>query len=420
MKMQFPRSNLARAVVLSAALGVAAGVSAPGYAKVEGDTIYLGSAISETGKYSSNGINAKNGYEFAVNRINEMGGVKVGGKSYKFKVVYYDDESTPARGAQLAERLIKQDGIKYMLGPYSSGLTKAIAPVTEKYQIPMVEAEGASRSLFTQGYRYLFAVLSTSEQYLASSIELAAEMAKKQGKKPSDVKVAMAFENDPFSLDVRAGVVDDAKKFGMKIVIDDKLPRDLNDMSATLTKVRALKPDLLVVSGHEKGASTAARQIKELQIDVPMIAMTHCESGKVIQQFGKSTEGFLCPTQWAETLTYKDKYFGSSGDYDKAFKKAYPTYKTVPYQTAQASAAVLVWKDAFERANSFDTEKLRDAIAATEMETFYGKIKFSPAGNNVAKPMVLRQIQNGEYLVVAPTRWATASLVYPRTTGNGN
>ncbi len=420
MKMQFPRSNLARAVVLSAALGVAAGVSAPGYAKVEGDTIYLGSAISETGKYSSNGINAKNGYEFAVNRINEMGGVKVGGKSYKFKVIYYDDESTPARGAQLAERLIKQDGIKYMLGPYSSGLTKAIAPVTEKYQIPMVEAEGASRSLFTQGYRYLFAVLSTSEQYLASSIELAAEMAKKQGKKPSDVKVAMAFENDPFSLDVRAGVVDDAKKFGMKIVIDDKLPRDLNDMSATLTKVRALKPDLLVVSGHEKGASTAARQIKELQIDVPMIAMTHCESGKVIQQFGKSTEGFLCPTQWAETLTYKDKYFGSSGDYDKAFKKAYPTYKTVPYQTAQASAAVLVWKDAFERANSFDTEKLRDAIAATEMETFYGKIKFSPAGNNVAKPMVLRQIQNGEYLVVAPTRWATASLVYPRTTGNGN
>ncbi len=420
MKMQFPRSNLARAVVLSAALGVAAGVSAPGYAKVEGDTIYLGSAISETGKYSSNGINAKNGYEFAVNRINEMGGVKVGGKSYKFKVVYYDDESTPARGAQLAERLIKQDGIKYMLGPYSSGLTKAIAPVTEKYQIPMVEAEGASRSLFTQGYRYLFAVLSTSEQYLASSIELAAEMAKKQGKKPSDVKVAMAFENDPFSLDVRAGVVDDAKKYGMKIVIDDKLPRDLNDMSATLTKVRALKPDLLVVSGHEKGASTAARQIKELQIDVPMIAMTHCESGKVIQQFGKSTEGFLCPTQWAETLTYKDKYFGSSGDYDKAFKKAYPTYKTVPYQTAQASAAVLVWKDAFERANSFDTEKLRDAIAATEMETFYGKIKFSPAGNNVAKPMVLRQIQNGEYLVVAPTRWATASLVYPRTTGNGN
>ncbi len=195
---------------LSAALASAAVAgmlsAAPAAAKVEGDTIILGSAISLTGKYSTNGIHAQNGYELAVQRINEMGGVKVGGKAYKLKIVYYDDESTPARGAQLAERLIKQDGVQFMLGPYSSGLTKAIAPVTEKYKIPMVEAEGASRSLFTQGYRYLFAVLSTSEQYLASAIALAAEMAEKEGRKPEDIKIAMAFENDPFSLDVRAGV----------------------------------------------------------------------------------------------------------------------------------------------------------------------------------------------------------------------
>lgn len=383
-------------------------------AKVEGDTIVLGSAISLTGKYSTNGIHAQRGYDLAVKRINEMGGVKVGGKSYKLKVVYYDDESTPARGAQLAERLIKQDGVKYMLGPYSSGLTKAVAPVTEKYKIPMVEAEGASRSLFTQGYKYLFAVLSTSEQYLASAITLAAEMAEKNGKKASDVKLAMAFENDPFSLDVRAGVIDDAKKYGMKVVIDDKLPRDLSDMSATLTKVKAVKPDILVVSGHSKGAATAARQIKEMQIDVPMIAVTHCESAAIIKKFGKATEGILCPTQWAETLSYTGKYFGSAADFDQTFKAAHPDYKNVPYQAAQASAAVLVWKDAFERANSFDTEKLRDAIAATEMTTFYGNIRFDETGKNIAKPMVLRQIQGGALNVVAPTKWASSDLVHPR------
>jgi len=118
-------------------------------------------------------------------------------------------------------------------------------------------------------------VLSTSEQYLASSIALAAEIAKKNGKKPSDVKVALVFENDPFSLDVRAGVLEDMKKYGMKAVVDDKMPRDLSDISATLTKVRAVKPDLFVASGHSKGAATTARQIKEMKIDVPMIAMTH-------------------------------------------------------------------------------------------------------------------------------------------------
>jgi branched-chain amino acid transport system substrate-binding protein len=396
----------------AAAIGLVA--AAPAAAKVEGDTITLGSAISFTGKYSTNGIHASNGYNLAVKMINATGGVKVGGKSYKLAVKYYDDESTPARGAQLAERLIKQDGIKFMLGPYSSGLTKAVAPITEKFKVPMVEAEGASRSLFTQGYKYIFAVLSTSEQYLASSIALAADIAKKNGKKPGDVKVAMAFENDPFSLDVRAGVVDDIKKHGMKIVIDDKLPRDISDMTATLTKVRAVKPDLLVVSGHSKGAATAARQLKEMKINVPMIAMTHCESAKVITKFGASTNGFLCPTQWSETMSYRDDLFGSAGDFDKLVKKTYDGYTNVPYQLAQAAAAVMVWKDAFERANTFDVPTVRQALSDTNMKTFYGNIKFSAAGNNTAKPMALRQIQDGKLNVVFPAKWATHKVEWPR------
>jgi branched-chain amino acid transport system substrate-binding protein len=401
------------AVLAGGALAMA---GAAAQAKVEGDTIILGSAISFTGKYSTNGVHAQKGYDLAIERINAMGGVEVNGKSYRLAVQYYDDESTPARGAQLAERLINQDGVKYILGPYSSGLTKAIAPVTEKYKIPMVEAEGASRSLFTQGYRYLFAVLSTSEQYLASSIDLAAEIAQQNGKQPSDVRIAMAFENDPFSLDVRQGVVDDAARYGMQIVIDDKLPRDLSDMSATLTKVRALKPDLLVVSGHSKGAATAARQLAELKIDTPMVAMTHCEAAAIVSKFGASTEGILCPTQWAETLSYEDGYFGTAAEFDAAFKERYPEYQEtgVPYQSAQAAAAVLVWKEAFERAQSFDTEALRDALATTDMNTFYGGIKFSEAGNNIAKPMVLRQVQDGELNVVAPSKWASHPVSYPR------
>jgi branched-chain amino acid transport system substrate-binding protein len=395
---------------VSAVLAGALAFAAPAPANVQGDTIVLGSAISLTGKYSQEGKNAKDGYDLAVKRINAQGGVKVGGKSYKMVVKYYDDESTPARTAQLLERLIRQDGVKFVLGPYSSGTTKAAAPITEKHRIPMVEAEGASRSLFTQGYRYLFAVLSTSEQYLKSAIDLAADVAQKNGKKPGDVRVAMAFENDPFSLDVRAGVVEDAKKYGMDIVIDDKLPRDLSDMGATLTKVKALKPDLLVVSGHTKGATTAARQLGEMNVEVPLVAITHCESADLVGKFGKAAEGILCPTQWAETLSYRGKLFGSAADYDKLFRKTYSEYDTVPYQAAQASAAVIVWKDAFERAQSFDTEKLRDAIAATDLETFYGAIKFGPRGNNIAKPMVLRQIQDGDYNVVAPAKWASHKL----------
>jgi len=396
------------------AAAVALAFAAPAAAKVEGDKIILGSAISITGKYSQEGKNASDGYNFAVDAINRRGGVKVNGKSYKLEIKYYDDESTPARTAQLLERIINQDGIKYTLGPYASGPTKAALPVIEKYKIPMVEAEGASRSLFTQGYRYVFAALSTSDQYLAPAMDLAAELAEKHGKKASSLKVAMSFENDPFSLDVRDCAVEKIKEHGMKIVVDDKMPRDLSDISATLTKMKALKPDIILVSGHTKGATTATRQMKEMGVNAPIVAMTHCESAKLTTQFGAASEGILCPTQWAESLKYKDDLFGTAKDYYNAFLKAHPEYKIVPYQTAQASAVIQIWANAFERAQSFDTEKLRDTLAATEMETFYGHIKFSKAGNNVAKPMVLRQIQGGNYVVVAPTKYASDPVEYPR------
>jgi branched-chain amino acid transport system substrate-binding protein len=417
MHKQFQGSALARALAISAAIGIGAIAGTPTNANAE-DTITMGSAISITGKYSQEGKNASDGYNFAVKAINDKGGVKIGGKTYKLAVKYYDDESTPSRTAQLLERIINQDGIKYVLGPYGSGPTKAAAPVTEKYKIPMVEAEGASRSLFTQGYRYMFAALSTSDQYLSPLIDLAAELAEKSGKKPGDLKIAMAFENDPFSLDVRAGVVETAKKYNMKIVVDDKMPRDLSDISATLTKIKALKPDVILFSGHTKGAATSTRQMKEMGINAPIIGITHCESAKLTTQFGAAAEGIMCPTQWSETLKYKDDVFGTAMDYNKAFLAAHPEYKNVPYQVAQGSAAIMVWADALKRAQSLDTEKLRDALAATDMQTFYGNIKFSPEGNNIAKPMVLRQIQDGKYVVVAPTKYAADPVVYPRKAPN--
>ena len=393
------------AIVAGVALAV--GLATPAMARVDGDTITLGSSISLTGKYATNGLHTQRGYDYAVKVINESGGVKIGGKSYKLAVKYYDDESTPARGAQLAERLIQQDGVEYMLGPYSSGMTKAIAPVSEKFGVPMVEAEGASRSLFTQGYKYLFAVLSTSEQYLATAVDFAAE---KSGD-PKSVRVALAFEGDPFSMDVRAGVMDKINEYGMKVVIDDQLPADLSDMSTTLTKVKALKPDALIISGHSKGAATAARQIDEMKVNVPMIALTHCEAAKVQEKFPKTANGFLCPTQWVETLSKSDPMFGSAADWNAGFKADYPSYSSVPYQSAQASAAVYVFKEAFEAANSFDKDKLRDAISAVEMETFYGDIKFSAQGNNIAKPMFMRQIDaSGTYSLVEKA----GDMVYPR------
>ena len=105
--------------------------------------------------------------------------------------------------------------------------------------------------------------------------------------------------------------------------------------------------------------------------------------------------------------------FGTAANYNKEMKAAY-NYKVVPYQTAQASAAVYVWKDAFERAQSLDQEKVREALTKTDMPTFYGHVKFADDGSNPGKTIVMRQIQGGKYIVVAPPAVAAGPVVYPR------
>jgi branched-chain amino acid transport system substrate-binding protein len=284
--------------------------------------------------------------------------------------------------------------------------------VVEKYGVPMVEGNGAARELFTKGYRYIFAVLSTSDQYLTSAIELAAENASKLGKTPDQITIALAMENDPFAQDVRAGVLDDAGRYDMRIVIDDQLPPELNDMAVTLAKIKALKPDMLVVSGHEKGAITAVTQIKAMKVRVPIIAMTHCDSAELAEKFAEASEYTFCAGQWHPEFNYKDELFGTASDFARAFKAAYG-YEA-PYQAAQSAASVQVFADALNRAQSLEPAKVRDAIATTELQTFFGKVKFDDAGRNVAKPMVLTQIRGGKYLIVAPKDWKQGEAVIPR------
>jgi len=303
-------------VTFISALALLFSYSTLSFAKVVGDKIILGAAVSLTGKYAGSGKHTQKGYDLGVKIVNDNGGVKVGGKTYKLEVQYYDDESDGAKAAALAQRLIEQDGIDYLLGPYGSGITVAMAPVSEKFGVPMVEANGAARSLFTKGYKYLFAVLNSADQYLNSAVDLMAA-------KKKNATVAMAFEQDAFSLDVKLGVEERIKAHGMKVVIDDALPKELNDMTATLQKVKALKPDLLIVSGHDKGAMTGIKQITDLKVDVPMVAMTHCDSAAINKNLGGGGDYTLCAAQWHKSLSYKDEFFGSASDYAKTFESVY-------------------------------------------------------------------------------------------------
>jgi branched-chain amino acid transport system substrate-binding protein len=142
-----------------------------------------------------------------------------------------------------------------------------------------------------------------------------------------------------------------------------------------------------------------------------MLALTHCDSAQITDKFGKDSNFAFCGSQWDASLTYTDRWFGTPQKYAEMFKKAYD-YEP-PYQAAESSASVEVFTDAIERAGSLDKDKVRDALAKTDLMTFYGPVKFDATGKNVAKSMVMYQVQNEDYVVVAPAKWATAKPVYP-------
>ena len=172
-------------------------ITTTAHARVEGDTIVLGAVLSFSGQYQTNGHNTLNGYDLAVDRINAEGGVTVDGEKYKLRIIYYDDESNRIRASALAEQLIKQDRVTFMLGPYGSTTTKAVVRVTEKYKIPMVAPEAAAKNIFVPRHNYVFGLLSTCEHYFEGLLNAAV---KRLSSDPADLNLAIAVQNERFSL----------------------------------------------------------------------------------------------------------------------------------------------------------------------------------------------------------------------------
>ncbi|MEA2666254.1 MAG: branched-chain amino acid transport system substrate-binding protein, partial [Candidatus Eremiobacteraeota bacterium] len=198
-------------------------------AAAAGDTIVFGSAVSLTGSLTKEGHLTQEGYDFWKDYVNKHGGIKVGGKSYKVDIKYYDDESKPATAAQLAERLIDQDHVNFILGPYGSGTAFTVAQLVERKKIPMVEGNGAAEKIFSQGFKYSFAVLSPAKRYLEGVLEMATKQ------KPAPKTVAITAASDSFSQEVAQGAADWANAHGLKVVYNNKYPDTATDVSSIVS-----------------------------------------------------------------------------------------------------------------------------------------------------------------------------------------
>lgn len=390
--------------------GSAAPTGAAGGGGATGDVITFGAAISITGKTAKEGEYTRDGYQMFVDAINEQGGIKVGDKTYKTKLIYYDDESNSDRTAQLYEKLINEDKVNFLLGPYGSGPTGTAAPIAEKYKIPMIEANGAAESIFSKGYKYTFAVLSPGKNYLRGVIDVVLS------KDPNVKTVAILGENEPFSKEVAAGAADYAKSKGLQVVYQELYPTGTQDVSALLTNIKGQSPDILLGAGHLQDTLLIVKQAKDLGVSAKAMGFSVGPSSPEFRDNLKSNADYIFgATQWTDALKYNGQdLWKTPRAYADAFKAKYPSYSVIPYQVAESTAALVAYQRAIEQAGTLDRQAVRDAIAKLDMMTFYGQIKFDERGVNIYKPMAVEQLQpDGKKYTVFPSDVAEKEALYP-------
>jgi len=374
------------------------------------DTIVFGAAISITGKTAKEGEYTRDGYQIAIDKINEIGGIKVSGKTYKVELKYYDDETKPERTAQLIEKLINEDKVNLILGPYGSSPTGTAAPLVERYKIPMVEANGSAESIFSKGYKYTFMILSPAKLYLRGIIDAV------RAKDPSIKTVAILGENESFSKEVAGGAAEYAKEKGMDIAYYELYPTNAQDVSALLTAIKGKNPDLILGSGHLQDSLLIAKQAKDLGVSPKAMGFSVGPSSPEFRaNLGKSADYIFGATQWTEALRYNgEDAWKTPKAFGDAFRAKHPNYKIVPYQVAESAVAVIAYQKAIEKAGTIEPTRVRDALAALDMMTFYGKIKFDARGVNIYKPMAVEQYQpDGNKYTVWPQDVAEKPPLYP-------
>ena len=393
-----PRVVLHIALVLTVSLILAACSSGEKVIKV-------GAAVSETGRYTEEGRHTREGYLLWEDWVNnEYGGIDVGGDRYKVELIMYDDKGEVDTTANLVEQLIDEDEVDFLLGPYSSTLTKSAIEVAEARGVILVEGSGASETLFEQSYKNLFAVLTPAGRYAESTLRLLAD----QGAKSA----VIAYADTLFPKSVAEGARQWAERYGMEVLAVQGYPQDVTDVSYIISGFKNLDPDVFVGAGYFKDAVLFVRTAKDLDFNPQATVLTVGPTDPgFVKEVGADANYLIGPTQWESSMSYKGEYFGSASDYAERYRNKWGDPPV--YQAASATAAALALHAAIEAVGSLDADAVRTSLRNLDISTFYGPIKLDSVGKNTAKPMGAAQIQDGEILVVAPADAAVSEVLYP-------
>lgn len=356
--------------------------------------IRIGATMSQSGAYSTQGIAAKNGYLLCEQDTNSEGGVL----NRNIEFVIYDDQSNSQVAIDLYEKLITEEGVDAIMGPYGSTLTEAVAPVTERHRMVHISPLAATSSIWEQGRQYLFMILPPAELFLAGLIEMAYE---------NDLRsVAIIQENQLFPKAAGSGAADLAREKGMDVNIVYTYNSGRTDFSGFLKTVKYAEIDVLAMAASSlDDFITITKQMKELDVDVKMFGT----SGAVTpyqEALGEDAEYTYGLSAWEPGLP--------NPGIDQFVKSYRNRFQIEPsFHAAGAYASCQIFMEAIRRTESLDSDLLREELLAMEIQTILSNYAVDDRGYQIANSGLFIQWQDGEKVIVWPAELAQEKPRFP-------
>jgi branched-chain amino acid transport system substrate-binding protein len=412
--MTISRRNILLGATASAAL-------LPVVARAQTSEVVIGLIYPLSGASAQIGVDAQKAFETAAEIINKnfdfdmplargeglpgLGGAKV-------RLVFADHQADPQKGRAEAERLITQEKVCAIIGTYQSAVAVTVSQVCERYGVPFMSADNSSPSLHRRGLKFYFRAAPHDEMYSQAMFDFF-DIMKKKGAK---IETLSLFHEDTiFGTDSGNAQTKLAGERGYKIVSDIKYRANSPSLSVEVQQLKAANADVLMPSSYTTDAILLIKTMGELGYKPPAIVAQDAGFAEkaLYDAVGDKLEGVISRGTFSLDLAAKRPMVGKINDMFK--EKSGKDFND--YSSRQFIALILM-ADAINRAKSTDGEKIREALAATDIpgeQTImpWKRVKFDETGqNNDADPVLLQYI-GGKFVTIYPPQAAVAEATWP-------
>ncbi len=368
----------------------AAPAAAPAPAKAAApDVVKIGHVGPISGAIAHLGKDNENGAVLAVEEINAAGGVKIGDKTVKLELVTGDDKADPKDGTLVAQKMI-DEGVVALVGHLNSGTTIPASKLYSDANLSHVSPSATAVKLTEQGFKTTFRVVARDDKQGAALANFAAGPLKAK-------TVAVIDDRTPYG----QGLADEFEKFakekGMKVVGREFTNDKASDFNAILTKVRSMKPDVVMYGGMDATAGPMAKQMKQLGMKSTLLAGDGVCSPEFIKLAGNAADIMKCSNA-GEAVEKLAKGADFVAKYKKRFNTDVQVYSPYSYD------AVFVIVEAMKKAGKADRASITTALRDTNYDGLTGKIAFDAKGDIKDGAISMFEVKDGKLAYVSTVR----------------